>query len=160
MRTAHRLSKLVVCLLLITSFAVAGIGTHEAMYVGGTLSDMKEKTEGKPQLADQGFVFEHHKKEKLEIPYGQINSLEYGQKAGRRVGVALAVSPLFLFSHKRRHFLTVGFVDSNGKQQAAVFELGKSVIGPTLRGLEAKTGKKVDYEDAEARKSAESKGGM
>lgn len=156
MRTATRLSRLFVCLLLITAFAFAGIGSGDAMYVGGTISDIKEKTEGKPKLGDQSFVFEH-KKEKFEIPYTQINSLEYGQKAGRRLGMAIAISPLFIFSHKRKHFLTIGFLDGAGKQQAAVFELGKSAIGPTLRGLEAKTGKKVDYEDAEARKSGEGK---
>jgi hypothetical protein len=157
MRTATRLSRLFVCLLLVTSFAFAGIGSGDAMYVGGTISDLKEKTEGKPKLEDQSFVFEHHKKEKFEIPYAQINSLEYGQKAGRRLGMAIAISPLFIFSHKRKHFMTIGFLDPAGKQQAAVFELGKSAIGPTLRGLEAKTGKKVDYEDAEARKSGEGK---
>ena len=156
MRTATRLSRLFVCLLLITSFAFAGIGSSDAMYVGGTISDIKEKTEGKPQLGDQSFVFEH-KKEKFQIPYAQINSLEYGQKAGRRLGMAIAISPLFIFSHKRKHFLTIGFLDAAGKQQAAVFELGKSAIGPTIRGLEANTGKKVDYEDAEARKSGEGK---
>ena len=156
MPKAIRLSRFIASLLLISSFAFAGIGTHEAAYVGGTVSTVKEKTEGKTSLEDNAFVFEH-KKEKLEIPYSQINSLEYGQKAGRRLGMAIAVSPLFIFSHKRKHFLTIGFLDTNGKQQAAVFELGKSAIGPTLRGLEEKTGKKVDYEDSEARKSAEGK---
>ncbi|HUQ49592.1 MAG TPA: hypothetical protein VM056_02670 [Terriglobales bacterium] len=148
-------SVLAVC--LITTPLCAGIGTREAMYVGGTISDLKERTEGKPFLSDKEFVFEHHKKQKFEVPYDRINSLEYGQKAGRRLGLALVVNPLFLFSKKRKHFLTIGFLDSNNKQQAAVFELGKSVISPTLSGLEAKTGKKIDYEDAEARKSPETK---
>ena len=130
----------------------AGIGTHDAMYVGGTVTALKEKTEGKTALGEQTFVFEH-KKEKWEVPYARINSLEYGQKAGRRLGLAIAINPFFLFSHKRKHFLTIGFLDDANKQQAAVFELGKSVIRPTLRGLEAKTGKKVDFEDDQARKA-------
>jgi hypothetical protein len=130
----------------------AGLGSDKAMYVGGTVSALKEKDEGKPLLEDKAFTFEQ-KHSKFSIPYEQINSIEYGQKAGRRIGMAVVVSPLFLFSHKRRHFLTIGYLDENKKQQAAVFELGKSAIKPTLSGLEAKTGKKVDYEDAEARKS-------
>jgi len=130
----------------------AGLGSDKAMYVGGTVSALKEKDEGKPVLDDKSFTFEQ-KGSKFSIPYEQINSIEYGQKAGRRVGMAIVVSPLFIFSHKRRHFLTIGFLDKDKKQQAAVFELGKSAIKPTLSGLETKTGKKVDYEDAEARKS-------
>jgi hypothetical protein len=157
MPSGKRIIALVLCVSFLNVVMWAGIGTHEAMYVGGTIADMKERTEGKPSLQDAAFVFEYHKTQKLEIPYGRINSLEYGQKAGRRLGLAIVVNPLFLFSKKRKHFLTIGFMDGNNKQQAAVFELGKSAIKPTLSGLEAKTGKKIEFEDAEARKSAEKK---
>lgn len=58
-----------------------------------------------------------------------------------------------LFSKKRRHFLTVGFKDDSDKQQAAVFELGKDIVRVTLASLEARTGRKIEYEDEEARKS-------
>jgi hypothetical protein len=143
---------LLVVLLFTDALLWAGIGTHEAMYVGGTVSALKERTEGKPVLAEKAFVFQY-KKTKWEVAYDRINSIEYGQKAGRRLGLAIAINPFFIFSHKRKHFLTVGFLDDANKQQAAVFELGKSVIRPTLRGLEAKTGKKVDFEDEEARKA-------
>src|SRR4051812_30506706 len=87
-------------------FLWAGIGTHEAMYVGGTVTELKERTEGKPVVADKGFVFEY-KKTQWEVPYEKINSLEYGQKAGRRVGAAIGlalinpVGMLMLFSKKR-----------------------------------------------------------
>ena len=132
----------------------AGLGSHKALYVGGTVSTVKENTEGIVSTADEkAFVFDH-KGGKLSIPYGQVTSLEYGQKAGRRLGLALAVSPLFLFSKKRRHFLTVGYLDESQKKQGAVFELGKDVIQPTLSALESKTGKKVEYEDEEAQKAA------
>ena len=42
--------------------------------------------------------------------------------------------------------------DGNDKQQAAVFELGKDVVRVTLATLEARTGRKIEYEDDEARK--------
>jgi hypothetical protein len=157
MQIAKRIVALVLCVCFLNLSMWAGVGTQEAVYVGGTISGIKEKTEGKPFLREGAFVFEHDKNQKFEILYASINSLEYGQKAGRRLGLALAVSPLFLFSKKRKHFLTIGFMDGNNKQQAMVLQLGKSVIGPTLKGLEAKTGKKVEFEDAEARKSAEKK---
>jgi hypothetical protein len=79
--------------------------------------------------------------------------LEYGQKAGRRLGLAIVVSPFLLLSHKRKHFLTIGFTDEQDKQQAGVFELGKDIVRVTLASMEARTGKKVDYQDEEARKS-------
>src|SRR3954462_3047245 len=140
-------------ILALCAPALAGIGSHDAMFVGGTVTSIKEHAEGKPVLGEAAFSFDYEKQHFL-IPYKQINSLDYGQKAGRRLGLAIVINPLFIFSHKRKHFLTIGFLDDAGKQQAAVFELGKGVIQSTLDGLEAKTGKKVDFEDAEARKTA------
>jgi hypothetical protein len=149
--------KKLVCLALLLFVGLeavvwAGLGSNKAMYVGGTLTGVSEKTEGTPLTAEDAFTFEH-KGGKVTIPYNQINSLEYGQKAGRRVGMAIAISPIMLFSKKRRHYLTVGYLDEAKHQQAAVFELGKDIIRPTLSALEAKTGKKVDYQDDDARKS-------
>ena len=152
--TKRTIAAVVIC-LFVAEAAFAGLGSDKAMYVGGTVSSIKDRTEGKLSTDDaKAMVFDYGKEGKLSVPYEQINSLEYGQKAGRRLGLAIAVNPLFLFSKKRRHFLTVGYLDENKKQQAAVFELGKSVIEPTLKALEAKTGKKVDYEDSEAKKAA------
>jgi hypothetical protein len=155
----RRAVALLVALLLLTeTLAWAGLGTHDAMYVGGTVAALKERTEGKAVIGEKTFVFQQ-KGSQWELPYDRINSLEYGQKAGRRVGAAIGlalinpVGMLMLFSKKRRHFLTIGYLDENKKQQAAVFELGKSTIRPTLRDLEAKTGQKVDFEDEQARKS-------
>ena len=142
-------------LIVFSSLCWAGIGSHDAMYVGGTAPDLKERTEGKPVLSNEkSFVFKY-KGGELNIPYERVNSLEYGQKAGRRVGLAVVVSPLFIFSHKRRHYLTVGYMDDNKKQQAAVLELGKGIIHQTISTFEAKSGKKVEYQDDEARKSAQ-----
>ncbi len=56
---------------------------------------------------------------------------------------------------KRRHYLTIEFLDGNGKSQGAIFLVGKKAIGTLLDDLEAKTGKKIQYEDDEARKARE-----
>jgi hypothetical protein len=79
--------------------------------------------------------------------------LEYGQKAGRRVGVAIMVSPLALFSKKRNHYLTITYTDSEGKEQAAVFELGKDIVRTSVKIVETRSGKDVQYQDDDARKS-------
>lgn len=143
----------VVLILLFELSAWAGLGSKRTMYVGGTITSVKEGTEGASSTQDEKvFVFEY-KGGKLSIPYDRINDLEYGQKAGRRLGLALTISPWLLLSHKRKHFLTLGYTDDNDKQQAGVFELGKDIVRVTLVSLEARTGRKVDYQDEEARKS-------
>lgn len=131
----------------------AGLGSDKTEYKGGTENQIKEGTEGHSSSKDEKvFVFEY-KGGKLTIPYDQVNDLEYGQKAGRRVGVAIAVTPFALLSKKRKHYLTIGWKDEQDKQHAVVLELGKSVVRTTLATLEARTGKKLEYQDDEARKS-------
>ncbi len=140
-------------LFVLEPFMFAGLGGDKTAYIGGTENQIKEGTEGYSSgKDDKVFVFEY-KGGKLTIPYDQVNDLEYGQKAGRRLGVAIAVTPLALFSKKRKHYLTIGWTDEQNKQHAAVFEIGKSVVRTTIATLEARTGKKLEYQDDEARKS-------
>ncbi len=139
--------------LLFDITTLAGLGSNKTMYVGGTVTSIKEGSEGISSTRDEKLFEFDYKDGKLTIPYDRMNDLEYGQKAGRRLGLAIAVNPLLFFSKKRKHFLTIGYQDENDKQQAAVFELGKDVIRTTIASLEARTGKKVDYQDEEARKS-------
>jgi len=146
---------LVILCLLGQATAIAAVRGKAAKYVGGTIATLPEKTQGKLDLQEGAAVFVAKNDTKLTIPYAKIESLEYGQKAGRRVGVALAVNPLFLFSKKRKHFLTIGFLDEAGKKQGAVFEVAKGVVRETLSTLETKSGKKVEYESEEAKKHAE-----
>ena len=87
--------------------------------------------------------------------------LEYGQKAGRRVGVAVASALLLgpiglvaLLSKKRKHYLTIGFKDSMDKDQVVVLELGKDIVRLTLPIVETRSGKKMVYQDEEARESS------
>lgn len=134
----------------------AGVGSDKTAYVGGT-EKIEEGVEGSASMGNEKeFIYEYPSGE-LIIPYDQVNDLEYGEKAGRRVGLAIALNPLFIFSKKKRHFLTIGWKDEESKQHAAVFELGKSIIRSTIEVLEEKTGKKVDFQDEDARKSV--KGG-
>ena len=65
----------------------------------------------------------------------------------------IVISPIALLSKKRKHFLTIGYQDENGKQQAAVFEIGKDTVRVDLATIEARTGRKIEYQDEEARKS-------
>lgn len=141
-------------LMSLTSLlAFAGIGSHATVYDGGTITTIPQQADGVSSTADERVFTFHYKGGELAIPYDHINELEYGQKAGRRIGLALAVSPIALLSKKRRHFLTVSYVDDQGKQQAAVFELGKDIVRTTLASLQARSGRKIEFQDEEARKS-------
>src|SRR5258707_7408454 len=111
----------VVCMLVLELLAFGGLGSNKTGYVGGTENQVKEGTEGESSAKDEKSFFFEYKGGKLEIPYDQVDDLEYGQKAGRRLGLALTISPWLLLSHKRKHFLTVGWKDAQEKQHAAVF---------------------------------------
>jgi predicted TIM-barrel enzyme len=140
-------------LFISVTAAVAGLGSKATMYVGGTVTSIRQLTEGTSSTNDEKVFVFTYKGGALSIPYDQVNVLEYGQKAGRRLGLAIVLSPIALLSKKRKHFLTINYVDTDQKQQAAVFEVGKDVVRVTLAALEARTGKKIDYQDEEARKS-------
>jgi aerobic-type carbon monoxide dehydrogenase small subunit (CoxS/CutS family) len=89
----------------------------------------------------------------VRIPYDKINLIEYGQDVSRRVVLAWVVSPMFLLMKSRKHFLTVGFEDAEGHQQALVLLLDKRAVRSTLAALEARSGRTITYLDANARKS-------
>jgi hypothetical protein len=145
---------LIVCVSTLCLPLFAGVDSHKAMYVGGTVSGLKEETEGTFSAKDEKQLVFQYKKDQFTIPYERIESLEYGQKAGRRLGLAIAVTPIALLSKKRRHYLTVNYTDAADKQQAAVFELGKDIVRVTLSSMEARTGRKIEYQDEEARESS------
>jgi hypothetical protein len=127
----------------------AGVDSQKAMYVGGTVSSIKEQTEGVPSTSDEKLFLFDYGQGKLQIPYNRIESLEYGQKVGRRGGIVSR----WVITKKRKHFLTIGYKDENGQDQAAVLELGKDIVRVTLATLEARSGHKIEYQDDDARKS-------
>lgn len=153
MQSGRHIAAVVVSLLML-QVAVFAVDSDKAMYVGGTVAGLKEKSEGRFDTTNSaGLKFSANKQATLTIPYDHITELEYGQKAGRRVGVAIMVSPIALFSKKRKHYLTITYKDDAGKEQAAVFELGKDMVRTRLKVIETRSGKEIQYQDDEARKS-------
>jgi len=47
----------------------------------------------------------------------------------------------------------LSYSDTNGKDQAAVLELGKDIIRTTLTIVQTRSGKEIEYQDEEARKA-------
>jgi hypothetical protein len=157
------LMKRIVGTLVLVGFvsaSVLAVDGKKAMYVGGTRTDIKEAAEGRFDVSSETeMAFTPDKTHvRHTLLYKEVTELEYGQKAGRRVAVALLVSPIAIFSKKRKHYLTINYKDKDDKDQAVVFELGKDIVRTTLAIIEARTGKQIQYQDDEARKSG--KGGL
>src|SRR5581483_2768334 len=122
-----------------------------AEYLGGTRSDIPASNSGEIRVTDRVFFILVSKDVELKAPYERINLLEYGQIVDRRYLEAVIISPLLMLSKKRQHFLTIGFQDDDGQQQAMVFRIDKNDIRLALVALEARTGQQVHYQDEEAR---------
>jgi hypothetical protein len=135
----------------IGSLLVASQSGSHAEYIGGTRPDIPANNSGDIQVTDQVYFVFISKHTQIRVPYERINLLEYGQKVDRRYIAAVVISPLFLLAKKRQHFLTLGFQDDDGRQQAMVFKVDKNDIRLTLVALEARTGQQVQYQDEEAR---------
>lgn len=130
----------------------AGVGSR-VEYIGGTLDQCKRHCDGKILTSDPREFRFQAKGSAVTVPYDKINLVEYGQKVDRRYVSAVLISPVLLLSKSRKHFLTVGYTDANGNQQAMVFRVDKHDIRTALASLEARTGRKVQFQDNEARKA-------
>ena len=129
------------------------LSQSRADYVGGTVGGLASGAGGSVELSDPRYFAFYARGAQVRVSYDRINLLEYGQKVDRRLLMAVVISPMFLLSKSRKHFLTVGYSDDEGKQQAMVFRVDKNGIRAMLVGLEARTGQKVQYQDPEARKA-------
>lgn len=132
--------------------AAAGETAGQVQYVGGTLDHLRSGQGGVLRTANPEALLVKLGRWDTEVPYDRINLIEYGQNASRRIVMAAVVSPLFLLSKSRKHFLTIGFRDPEGRQQAMILRVDKAKIRATLVSLEARTGLRVQYQDDEARK--------
>ncbi len=169
------LSSVILMCFCLNTVAFAGLDGKKAAYQGGTMKQKlfpgaKDSVVGILNTTDEKDLQFEYRLNKSDdekvysIPYNQILDIEYGQKAGRRVGAAIATAILIapvglflLFSKKRKHFVTIGYKDSEGTEQVAVFELGKDIVRTTLPILEARSGKKLEYQDEEAKKASKGK---
>ena len=140
-------------ILLTVATLWAGALGGRAEYIGGTSTVFAEKAGGRLITSGAATLRFETKSKSVEIPYERIHTLEYGQKVDRRYISAILISPLFLLAKSRKHFLTVGYNDGEGRAQALIFRVEKGDVRSLLVGLEARTGRKVAYQDDEARKA-------
>jgi len=133
--------------------ATAADGGVRAQFIGGTVPGLAAKSSASLNLTGSDAMMFSSGRVQLRIDYHKINTLEYGQTVSRRYAAAVLISPVLLLSKARKHFVTVGYVDADGNQQALVFRVEKGDIRTVLAALEARTGRRVEFQDEEARKS-------
>ena len=139
-------------LVLALSITAAQPGV-KAQFIGGTLSGVSAKSSARVDMTGPDALLFRCDKTETSIAYRRINSVEYGQNVSRRYAAAVLISPLLLLSKSRKHYVTIGYSDAGGKQQALVFRVEKGDIRSLLASLEARTGRRIEYQDDEARKA-------
>src|SRR5690348_8429051 len=109
-RPTARLIATLLCAALATD-SLAAIRGDSAAYVGGTVPALKRGVEGSLDTTNEKELQFHHKGGDFAIPYRSIESLEFGQKVGRRVGAALGgmlalglPGLIILASKKKKHY--------------------------------------------------------
>ena len=140
------------CVLLCFCAWIAS-ATHSGSrveYIGGTRPDIPTNGNGEIRVTDEDYLVFLTKHTRVKIPYSRINMLEYGQKVNPRY-LAAAISPIFMLAKKREHFLTIGFQNDNGHEEAMMFRINKDDVRLALVTLEARTGQPVQFQDEDAR---------
>ncbi len=140
-------------LLFLATVLQAGDTGSRAQYIGGTVPGLKNKSDIRIALLQDDLLRVTAGHESLQIAYKDVTSIEYGMRVSRRYIEAALISPVFLVAKKKAHFLTIGYIDKDGRNQAMVLRVGKDDIRPLLVSLEARTGRRVDYQDEDARKA-------
>lgn len=142
-----------VLLMFVLSPLQAGESGSRVKYMGGTVTGVANKSSARLETAEEDGLRFSTAKTSVLVPYKDVNTLEYGLKVSRRYVEAALISPVFLLGKKKTHFLTIGYSDQNGAQQAMVLQVEGSDIRPLLVSLEARTGRRVEFQDDEARKA-------
>jgi hypothetical protein len=131
--------------------AAQAVGAR-AYLTGTTLSEFPAKCAVRVDMTgDRELLFVTHSLT-LHVPYDKVNALEYGQHVGERILAAVLISPLVVLGKSRKHFVSLGYVDANGRQQVLFMQVNKADLRALLAELEGKTGRRVEYTDDEARR--------
>jgi|SRR5215467_7687721 len=80
----------------------------------------------------------------LDIKYDTIKNITYEQASKPRYAEAVLISPMFLLSNGKKHYLTFQYSDPSGDGKYAIIHLDKKNAREAVACAEAQTGKKVE----------------
>lgn len=114
---------------------------------------MKVPNEKKPKNVEGTLVFDSAAKavrftskgaNQLDIQYSTITGMLYERTSKPRYAAAILLSPLFIFSKSKKHFLTLQYKGPDGQGQFALVRLHKKNFQTALATAEAQTGIKIE----------------
>jgi hypothetical protein len=147
------MKRALVALLSLLPLLQAGENGSRVSYMGGTVAGVPAKSSARIELTGEESLTFSVRDRVIQVPYRDVTTIEYGMHVSRRYMEAVLISPVFLAAKRRSHYLTIGYSDASGHQQAIVLEVGRQEIRPLLVSLEARTGRTVEYQDEEARRA-------
>ncbi len=134
----------------------AGDDGNRVHYIGGTVAGIPHNCDVRIDVRQTDELELRFGKQagsqSVHVHYTDIETVEYGLKVDRRYIEAVLISPLFLLAKKKSHFLTIGYM-RDGHREAVVLQVDKGDIRGLLVSLEARTGKRVEYQDEDARRA-------
>jgi hypothetical protein len=147
-----RVVAFLLCLALLAPGVCLALGPRRAMYVGGTLSGIPDKVEGKSDITNvNALVFIGAKGgTTVVVPWASIQELEYGRRIPERWKASKLKSVFGLLSRGKKHYVTITYKNAVGVDQAAVFEFGDEIVRPTVATLKTKSGKPLVCQGNEA----------
>jgi hypothetical protein len=83
----------------------------------------------------------------LSIRYDAIKNMTYEKASKPRYAEAVLISPLFLLSNSKKHYLTFQYTDETGEGKYAIVHLDKKNAREAVACAEAHTNKKVEQID-------------
>jgi hypothetical protein len=123
----------------------------------GKIEYMPPKVEGEKQNANpikgqisfdketKALQFQDEKNQAVvTIPYAKIKSMLYERTSKPRYAEAILLSPFFLFTKSKKHFLTIQYTDEVGTGKFSVFHMDKGNARDIINTAEAETGQKIE----------------
>jgi hypothetical protein len=90
------------------------------------------------------YFLDGHQAPAFTIKYDRIKSLLYERTESPRYAAALLISPLFIFSHSKKHYLTIQYADAAGSGQFVIVHLDKKNANEAVARAESEIGKTVE----------------
>ena len=80
----------------------------------------------------------------LSVGYDAIQGMQYEKTSQPRYVAAVLISPAFLLTHSRKHYLTIGYKDASGEAHSAIVRLNKGNARQAVATAGTQTGKSVE----------------
>ena len=125
-------------LLIAFAFPAVAVENGEVMYVGGTVSTLKEGVIGHLDTSSMVSLKFESTSGKIEIQFAKIDSYNYSQEVAHHLGVLPAIVVGLVRKRQRRHFFRILFHDDANAPQVAVFEVPKQMPQTLLAVLLAR----------------------